>query len=116
MALFSQKAKQSEVSAASQAKATDRNLEAVIIRPVITEKSVGQSDKRVYAFFVEKNANKHSVAAAVKAVYKVTPVKVNIVNKAPKKVMSRARGRMVSQSGYKKAYVYLKDGDSINII
>ncbi len=116
MALFSRKKSESTAATVTTSQATDRNLEAVIIRPLITEKALGQSDRRVYAFLVRRDANKFAVSAAVAAVYKVTPVRVNIVNKAPKQVKSRTRGRMVSERGYKKAYVYLKAGDSINLI
>jgi large subunit ribosomal protein L23 len=98
------------------AHATDYNLMAVIEKPHLTEKAMSQNERNVYTFMVAKNATKYTVAQAVKEVYKVTPVKVNIVNKLPNKSMSGARGRMVSQKGYKKAYVYLKKGDTINVV
>jgi len=46
----------------------------------------------------------------------VTPVKVNIVNKLPAKRRKGSTGRMVKQPGMKKAYVYLKKGDTINLV
>ncbi len=106
----------SDKAPARTAVATDVNLDAVIIKPHLTEKSVMQGDKQVYTFMVAKSATKYSVQKAVEAIYKVTPVKVNIVNKLPRTVMSRAKGRMVSEKGYKKAYVYLKAGDSISLV
>lgn len=95
---------------------TDRNLEAVLIRPHITEKAVHAGERNVYTFEIHKQATKHDVFDAVQAVYGVTPVKVNIVNKQTKQSMSRARGRAVTMRGLKKAYVYLKQGDSINFV
>lgn len=95
---------------------TDRNLSSVIKRPRITEKSVTQSEKNVYTFEVHQDASKTDVAKAIKAFYEVTPVRVNIVNKRPRKFSSRIRGRVIAQPGIKKAYVYLKPGDSINLI
>ena len=65
---------------------------------------------------VAKNATKYEVSSAVAALYKVTPVKVNIVNKKPTTTMSRAKGREVNVAGYKKAYVYLKKGDTITLV
>jgi large subunit ribosomal protein L23 len=95
---------------------TDRNLASVLIKPRITEKAVSASEKNVYTFMVRKDATKYDVRDAVKAIYNVTPVKINIVNKQPKKRMQRSRGRVISEKGMKKAYVYLKDGDSINLV
>ena len=119
MALFSRSKKTTEEVATTpvvtKARTTDRDLTSVIIAPVITEKAVLQQGAKVYAFYVRKDATKYLVRDAVKALYKVTPVSVNIVNKQPRTVLSRARGRMQKQSGFKKAYVYLKDSDSISI-
>lgn len=100
----------------SQAQPTDRDLTSVIVSPRITEKAVGQSENNVYAFVVRKDANKYDVRDAIKALYKVTPVKVNIVNKKPAKRMVGSRGRAKHVKGMKKAYVYLKKGDKINLV
>jgi large subunit ribosomal protein L23 len=121
MALFSRKqtnTKEVAVVASTTPKAlpTDYNLASVVEKPLITEKSVMQGEHRVYVFLIRKDATKYMVRDAIAAIYKVTPVKVNIVNKLPRKGMSRSRGRVVSESGYKKAYVYLKAGDTINLI
>ena len=102
--------------AAPKALATDRDLTAVIVRPHITEKSVGQSDKNVYTFEVKRDATKYQVRDAVKALYNVTPVKVNIVNKQPAKRLVGSRGKEKHVPGVKKAYVSLKKGDSINLV
>ncbi len=100
----------------SKAQVTDRNVAAVLVRPLITEKAVNLNSNSVYTFMVAKNATKYSVATAVTALYNVTPVKVNIVNKKPTSTMSRAKGRSVAVAGYKKAYVYLKKGDTITLV
>ena len=100
----------------SKAQVTDRNVAAVLVRPLITEKAVNLGGNSVFTFMVAKDATKYSVATAITALYKVTPVKVNIVNKKPATTMSRARGREVTVAGYKKAYVYLKKGDTITLV
>jgi large subunit ribosomal protein L23 len=126
MALFSRTKKTTEDSVAvapkvakkvvaSKALPTDKNISAVIIKPRVTEKAVRQNDKNVYTFIVRRDATKFTVADAVKALFKVTPVKVNIVNKAPKQFMSKAKGRKLNVEGMKKAYVYLKKGDRIDV-
>ena len=98
------------------AKATDRDLSRVLVRPHITEKTVGQSQQNVYTFEVRQDATKIDVRDAVTMAFGVTPVKVNIVKKSPRQVRSRMRGTTVKQKGMKKAYVYLKDGDSITLV
>ena len=122
MALFGKKketkesAKKAEVVDVSLAQGTDRNLSAVIIAPRLTEKTVGLGEKNVYTFVVRRDANKFQVRDAVKALYNVTPVKVNIVNKKPAERMVGSRNRTKHVAGIKKAYVYLKKGDTINIV
>lgn len=96
--------------------ATDRDLTAIIKRPRITEKAVSLSENRVYTFLVKRDANKYEVRDAVKALYNVTPVKVNIVNKKPAKRLKGSRNRIDHVAGMKKAYVYLKEGDTINLV
>ena len=100
----------------SKAIATDYNLSSVILKPRLTEKSVGQNEQNVYTFEVKRSATKFQVRDAVKALYKVTPVKVNTVTKKPAERMVGSRNRTKHVPGMKKAYVYLKKGDTINIV
>lgn len=95
---------------------TDRNLTAIILGPRITEKSVAKGEQNVYTFNVNRDATKFLVRDAIKALYNVTPVKVNIVNKKPAKRLVGSRNRTKHVPGMKKAYVYLKKGDTINLV
>lgn len=89
--------------------------ELIIKKPRITEKSGIQAETSgVYTFEVTPEANKKNIAKAVKELYKVTPVKVNITHLPMKKVFSR--GKMGQKSGVKKAVVYLKKGDKIEFV
>ncbi len=90
------------------------NVSSTIIRPRITEKSGILSQSGVYTFEVSKNANKASVAAAVKALYKVSPVKVAVLNNPARNVFVRGRKGVVS--GVRKALVTLKKGDKIEFV
>jgi large subunit ribosomal protein L23 len=86
----------------------------IILRPRITEKSGIMSEAlNVYTFEVSKNATKQTVAKAIKALYKVTPEKVRVVNLPAKNIV--VRGKKGTQSAVKKALVYLKKGDKINL-
>ena len=60
----------------------------IIVRPLITEKSMDGVGEKRYSFEVMKDATKAEIAAAVEAMFKKTKVvKVNIVNmkKKPKR-------------------------------
>ncbi len=91
-----------------------RSLADVLIRPRITEKGTIVSAHRAYAFNVAEWANKHEIAAAVRAAYKVTPTKVTVA-RIPRK--SRfVRGKWGVKVGGKKAYVFLKEGEKIEFV
>lgn len=88
----------------------------VIKKPRITEKAATLGDKNVFVFEVARRATKTDVVNAVKVLFKVSPTKVNIVNRVPRMTKSRAQNRTTIVSGLKKAYVYLKKGETINLI
>ena len=104
------------VSTAPKALPTDYNLDGIILHPRITEKAIAKNDNNVYTFVVRRDATKHQISAAVTALYKVTPVKVNIVNKAPAMRYVGSRNKDKHVAGMKKAYVYLNKGDTINLV
>lgn len=121
MALFGKKKEAKKEPNAAAIKvattvATGHNLQSVLVGPHFTEKTVNGSENNVYTFEVRRDATKFQVRDAVKAFYKVTPVKVNIVNKRPALRPKGSTNRMVKVPGMKKAYVYLKKGDSINLV
>ena len=84
---------------------------SVIIGPRVTEKSALGAEKGVYTFNVAPTTNKSEVVKAIKTLYKVTPVKVNITARKEKVVF--LRGKMGVKAGGKKAVVYLKKGEKI---
>lgn len=87
---------------------------SAIIKSRMTEKAVLQQEKsHVYTFNVEQDATKRGVLLDIKEKYKVTPLKINIVNTPKKKKFFR--GAWGKKGGGKKAYVFLKKGDKINV-
>ena len=84
-----------------------KSIENVIVRPLITEKSMeGLAEKR-YAFEVERSATKADIAAAVEAMFGVQVASVNTINM--KKKPKRLGGHMGYTSEWKKAIVTLKE-------
>jgi len=105
-------AKTKKASVLSVGKSVD--VEYILTKPHITEKASMHAENNVYVFEVSRRANKTLVRNAVKELYKVTPEKINIVNTPAKAVSSR--GIKGVKSGKKKALVFLKKGDAIEII
>lgn len=85
----------------------------VLKRPRITEKAARASEAGQYVFEISNTATKASVAKAVKELYKVTPVSVNVVKTPAKRVV--VRGKRGTKSAVRKAYVTLKKGDKIEL-
>jgi large subunit ribosomal protein L23 len=87
----------------------------LIKNPRITEKASMVGEQNIYTFDVFENANKTEIKKAVFALYKVKPTKVNVVTIKEKQVRSR-KGITGTKSGGKKAIVYLKKGDKIELV
>jgi large subunit ribosomal protein L23 len=85
-----------------------------IRRPHISERASDEAAKGVYVFEVAPHATKPEIRAAVAALFKVTPIKIRTVTKHAKTIMMK--GRPGTRRGGKKAYVYLKKGEKIEIV
>lgn len=81
----------------------------------ITEKATMHQAGSVYTFDVATSATKRDVIRAVEAIYKVKPQKVAMVKVPSKKVRSARTGKVGVKQGGKKAYVYLKSGETITV-
>ena len=93
-----------------------RDPREVIVRPVVTERSMelstNESDPQ-YAFIVVKDANKVEIKNAVEKLFKVSVAQVNTMNYRGK---ARRVGRHLGKRpAYKKAIVRLADGESIDV-
>lgn len=86
----------------------------IIKKPRVTEKASFAAEANVYTFDVSQGANKTEIKKAIFALYKVKPVKVNVLSVPRKNIMSR--GRAGVKGGGKKALVYLKKGDKIEFV
>ena len=87
----------------------------IILRPVISEKSIDEASKGKYTFAVHDDANKLMIKDAVEELFKVRVVDVNVLtSKAKEKSRNRKRGRIKGYtSPWKKAVVTVKSTDKI---
>jgi large subunit ribosomal protein L23 len=102
---------------------TNKSPYEIIIRPIVTEKSVFISNENKYVFEVAGFANKYEIAWAVEQIQKdvKNTIEVVTVNTIASKGKHR-RGRFFKRankgfsSGYKKAVVTIKKGQQIELV
>ncbi len=84
-----------------------------IISPIVTEKSTNLSEQNKIVFKVPLKANKKNLKTSLEKIFKVSVIKVNIVNK--KNRIKTTRGKKIKIKGYKKAIITLKKGQNIDL-
>ncbi len=85
----------------------------ILIKPIITEKTVGLMEEGKYTFKVAKDANKYEIKKAVQNIFKVDVRNVSTMNiKGKTKRMGKYEGKT---SSWKKAIVTLKEGQQIEV-
>lgn len=94
-------------------------MKQMTVIPVVTEKAYAQSARHVYTFRVPLILNKNEIKAAVEAQFGVTVLQVKTLVQDGKTVrFSRGKNRYpgtTSRKDFKKAYVTLKDGDTLDV-
>ena len=90
----------------------------IILRPVISEKSIDEAGRGKYTFAVHNDANKIQIKAAIEELYKKEKVTVTAVNvltsKAKEKRRGTKRGRVTGHTPeWRKAIVTLAPGQKI---
>lgn len=90
----------------------------ILIKPLITEKATKLADKRnTYVFVVNKDSNKIEIKNAIEKLYNVTVDGVNtaIMPGKPKSRNTKSTVVRGVKASYKKAFVTLTPGETINI-
>ena len=89
------------------------HLYDTIISPIVTEKSTNLSEQNKIVFKVSNKLNKIILKKNIEKIFKVNVIKVNIINKQPRKKITK--GKKVKIQGYKKAIITLKKGQSVDL-
>ena len=84
-----------------------------IRHPIITEKATILSEQNKTVFKVHETANKKTIKKNIEKLFKVNVIKVNIINQKSK--LKIKQGKKSIKSGYKKAIITLKKGQSIDL-
>ncbi len=89
------------------------NIYDVIKKPLITEKTTTERDARnIVAFVVHRDANKIEIKESVEKLFKVKVTAVKTATVAGK--VKRVGRQVGKRSNWKKAYVTLKEGSSVD--
>jgi large subunit ribosomal protein L23 len=94
------------------------NLSEVLVKPILTEKANGQQEKlRRYAFKVNRKANKLEIKKAVEEFYGVTVQDVNTIVVPGKNKTKYTKAGFIKgvKPGYKKAYITVNEGETIDL-
>jgi large subunit ribosomal protein L23 len=89
----------------------------ILIKPLVTEKMTEQSEKlNRYGFVVDRRATKPQIKKAVESLYNVSVDSVNTLVYARKMKSRYTKGGVITgkTASYKKAFVTLVEGDSID--
>ena len=84
-----------------------------ILSPLVTEKSTNLSEQNKIVFKVPGSANKKNLKKNIEKIFKVNVTKINIINKKNRTKVTR--GKKIKVSGFKKAIITLKKGQSIDL-
>jgi large subunit ribosomal protein L23 len=91
----------------------DSTAYRVLVAPLVSEKISRLEKNRQYVFVVAKGANKVEIKKAVEKHYRVHVTGVNVINYAGKNVRTGAVSS--SRQDWRKAYVTVREGESITI-
>mgnify|MGYP006079411541 CR=1 FL=1 len=84
-----------------------------ILSPMVTEKSTNLSEQNKIVFKVPTGANKINLKKNIEKIFKVNVTKINIINKQNRTKITK--GKKIKVSGFKKAIITLKKGQSIDL-
>ena len=111
MALFGKK--KTETKKVEEKTEAPPKASTFMMEPHVAEKSTNLNAKGIYVFRIGKRINKMMVRKAIKEKYNVVPRKIAIINLPSKP--TTFRGHKGTRSGFKKALVYLKPGEKIEL-
>ena len=90
-----------------------RDHRDILLAPVVSEKSYSLIDENKYTFVVDPRANKTEIKIAVEAVFNVTVIAVNTLNRKGK--VRRTRYGVGKRPDTKRAIVTVAEGQRIDI-
>ena len=91
------------------------NLDQVIIKPLLSEKTTAETKFNRYFFRVNRLSNKNQIKQAIEKIFQVKVSKVRTINLKGKNKRSSSDRRTYQTSDSKKAIVELRKGEKIDL-
>jgi len=88
----------------------------IILRPVVTEKSVAAQDRGLYSFWVSVSARKPQISQAFESIFKIKPLKINLLNLKGKTKTDWKKRLPIHRPDRKKAIITVKRDQKIEIL
>ncbi len=89
------------------------NTNDIIIRPVVSEKSTDMAQTNKYVFRVLSDSNKNLIKKAIKDIFSVNPIKINVLKVRGRR--KRVRYQYGYTSSWKKVIVTLGKEEKIEL-
>lgn len=87
----------------------------ILLKPVLTEKSMALAENGTFTFVVSPTASKTQIKVAIKSQFSVDPVSVNTTKLKSQNRRSRKSGKYQKIKAKKKAYITLKPKQTIEL-
>jgi large subunit ribosomal protein L23 len=87
----------------------------ILIKPVLSEKSMALAENGTFTFVVSPKASKTQIKVAIKSQFSVDPVSVNTTKLKSQSHRSRKSGKYQQTKAKKKAYITLKPKQTIEL-
>lgn len=88
----------------------------IIQKALLSEKAYKLMESGIYTFFVDSRATKNQIVTEIKKVFNVDATKINISKSHPKTKRILKSRKTFKVGGGKKAIVYLKEGQKIELL
>lgn len=88
----------------------------IILKPIVTEKSVVKQTNGVYSFWVSLKATKNQIDQAFNLIFNLKPLKINTLQVKGKNKTDWKKRRPFKKSDRKKAIIYIGKGKTIDLL
>ena len=87
----------------------------IIIKPLLTEKTLANAQKGIFTFAVSPKSSKHQVKTSIEAQFGVNVTRIHTIKTAARTIRSRKTGKYLKTKPTKKALVNLKAKQTIDL-
>lgn len=91
-------------------------MNTILKRPLVTEKAMTGTRSNHYGFIVDQSASKHQIREAVETMFSVDVVSITTMTGKGKTKRVGKKRQEIQTSPYKKAFIKIKAGQTIDVV